>query len=132
MDPNYNPISILNDYVGSLSFRTIRQEGPEHKPTFVVALNIQGIDFIASGSTKKEAKYYAATTALLTLENELKNDDVYDCFEYEEVEGPYQEETGIKSSNYLNLSILNLNKDENQPKISLIAHFFVFIPQTPQ
>jgi ribonuclease-3 len=74
---NFNPKGRLQEYVQSnmpgtrISYKIIRQSGPDHKKTFHVGVTLAGESMgFGSGPSKKSAEEQAAVNALASLDNQ--------------------------------------------------------------
>ncbi|KAF5295315.1 hypothetical protein FQA39_LY13180 [Lamprigera yunnana] len=59
-----NFVSVLNELKPGLSYNILEQIGPAHSPTFKVAVEVNGQNYIGRGGSKKLAKCKAAEMAL--------------------------------------------------------------------
>ncbi|KAK3609882.1 hypothetical protein CHS0354_015075 [Potamilus streckersoni] len=55
-----NALMQLNEIQNGLEFQLVSQTGPDHAPTFVMSVEVNGQTFEGKGSSKKKAKYAAA------------------------------------------------------------------------
>ncbi|WP_298817784.1 ribonuclease III [Chloroflexus sp.] len=53
------------------SYRLVEARGPEHQREYVMAVQVEGMEFTGAGPSKKEAKKAAARAALMALEDVL-------------------------------------------------------------
>ena len=69
--PAQTPLWLLNDYLHQNRLRASRAEstaGPDHKPSFTIAMTVGKHSGHGTGATKKEAKHNAAHELLMLLE----------------------------------------------------------------
>ncbi|KAF5295314.1 hypothetical protein FQA39_LY13179 [Lamprigera yunnana] len=68
-----NFVSVLNALRPGLMYNILEQTGPDHSPTFKVAVEVDGEKYIGRGGSKKVAKCKAAEIALRSFISEPNN-----------------------------------------------------------
>lgn len=64
-----NPVMILNELRPGSKYEFVSESGESHTKTFVMQINVDGIDFEGTGRNKKQAKARAAQAALAEVFN---------------------------------------------------------------
>lgn len=122
-----NSISLLNNYcqqkqINIPEYTTIECEGPSHLPVFTMKMNVDEYEFIATGSSKKAARYECASLAVKKLNiDQYFKDQVKKVYKYRicDVETSL-EDIWNDEANELVLVIKRYNIEQNEQEIKTI------------